>query len=328
MRNSIAILLAAAAFAIAPSLATAQDASHGLPSDDFFNRWGEIAGAALELQVAGVDLCETSTAHLPGLYVIPEASPSHPTIPAGTVASVHAGGPAELAGVRAGDQVVAINGEQAVRRRMMRTTSRIAELFEDAKQTSAPLQLELLRDGQPVSVTIQPVEACNVEVLYVQRALPIPQQPGVVVVTTAIDELTNDRNEMLLFLAPEIAGSMNGQSTRRRAAERTAGFLGNAVGFATGQDLGGVAQLGVGARFNKRQMLEADRVGLYLIARLGIDVQSAVDFWSAAYSASATNAVRSFFGGRPTLEERLENLTEVAEEINTKLEQGQPLALR
>jgi predicted Zn-dependent protease len=162
----------------------------------------------------------------------------------------------------------------------------------------------------------------------VQRALPIPQQPGVVVVTTAIDELTNDRNEMLLFLAPEIAGSMNGQSTRRRAAERTAGFLGNAVGFATGQDLGGVAQLGVGARFNKRQMLEADRVGLYLIARLGIDVQSSVDFWSAAYSASSTNAVRSFFGGRPTLEERLENLTEVAEEINTKLEQGQPLALR
>src|SRR5690606_17207215 len=134
--------------------------------------------------------------------------------------------------------------------------------------------------------------------------------------------------QRLAFLAPDLAYAM---SETRAANNKLRGLLSKGATFLDKAGVAGAGLLGTaafGSKFvlNVDQALAADRVSLFLLARLGVDVEQVPDFWRGIYQyAEGDTALDKHFGLRPGLTEREEAFQSAIAEINAKDEAGEPL---
>lgn len=183
------------------------------------------------------------------------------------VEAVVPGGPAERAGVRPGDGLLAVNGAALPTVPAAQTSSatrdRALELLA-APPPAAPLRLDLMRDGVRRTVTLQPRPACRAAFeLNITQGLAASSDGRVVQLGGALfDRFGPDG--IAVVAAHELAHVVLRHRARLEAAGVRWGLL---------------AEWGRNARLFRRTEGEADLLGLHLLRNAGYDPRIAVAFW-------------------------------------------------
>jgi membrane-associated protease RseP (regulator of RpoE activity) len=176
-----------------------------------------------------------------------------------TVVRVEPGGAAARAGVKAGDEILAVAG-QALAEAASRSSRSRQEGIEEAMARGAT-DVTVERASRPMTVHIAPEPGCPSEFLIGRsRGLRAASSNGTrVTISPEIIEFAASDDELAFVMAHEFAHNILGHN-RGTPATRV-----------SGEDRSG-------ARSRDREH-EADRWALYLVARAGYDPSVAPGFW-------------------------------------------------
>jgi len=234
----------------APGAAESDQLRRDLAGDAAQQTIAEITrldGVALRIRLAGAPVCAPHLSLILGAALGRE----HPSIHdvaydealglahSATVVTVLADTPADRAGLRAGDVILAVNG---------RAVAKPWQVYEELRKRREATDLRIRRGAEPATIRLEPVVGCGFEVEYVPdpslatgRALH-----GHAFVTAGFVRFVRSDDELAIVISHELAHRILDDETR-------AGFL--------------------------EHELDADRIGLYLAARAGYDVAVAPDLW-------------------------------------------------
>ena len=188
------------------------------------------------------------------------------------VLALAAGGPAERAGLRADDILLAFDGRPAAARRrpaasgsfaqMERILAALDEAFADGRATIA-----VRRGGARLAIAVAAEQGCATRFQLIpgrsaQRPRRRPLRPGHHRASPNMSPTMASWRRCSPTNSP-IMCSATGCGSTRRGVRR--GFLGN---------------FGRNARRIRETEIEADRLSVYLMERAGYDPQAAVRFWS------------------------------------------------
>jgi beta-barrel assembly-enhancing protease len=182
------------------------------------------------------------------------------------VTALAAGGPAEAAGLQAGDILLRLDGRPLARTEAgaRPSESAIAEMLRSIEEAFADRRatLEVSRRGHAVSVTVEAVESCS----SLFQAVPGDSRRArangrSVHVTAALVDYAADDAELAAILAHELAHNILRHRLRVEGVAR--GFLG--IGRNTGRI--------------RETEIEADRLSVYLMERAGYEAEGAIRFW-------------------------------------------------
>jgi len=231
-----------------------------------------------------------------------------------TVEAVVSGGPAEAAGVKARDAIVSLNGRnfnaQLPPLTDAQENGRITAIHDqvDAAFAAGPVTLGLLRDGQPISVTVTGTPACW---SFVEIGRGTGHQASAEGKVVTIDQgmLTEIQSEadLAFILGHELAH--NFLKTREQLD-------------ASGTSFGLFSAFGEnGARLRDSER-EADYWGVYMSSWAGYDPHSGANFWRR-HSRMDVNGLIAM--SHPSNGTRIRDLEAAAAEIEAKRAAGQPL---
>jgi hypothetical protein len=280
MRRLLPIALACASFwaaatpAAPPPRAPAEESLAAMRVLD-----QRVATIGHRLAVASLGLC-AERAWLPGLAVHdltqygadfrPAAIRAFGLHAGPAVLALAAGGPAERAGLRADDILLAFDGRPPPRAApgrggsfdlMERILAALDEAFADGRAT-----IEVRRGGARRVIEIAAEQGCATRFQLIPgRSLNARADGRYVQLSTAIAQYVADDDELAAILAHEFAHNVLGHRIRLNDARVQRGFLGN---------------FGRNARRIRETEIEADRLSVYLMERAGYDPQAAVRFWS------------------------------------------------
>ena len=240
---------------------------------------GQVATIGHRLAVAAADLCREHE-WLPG-FAIHDLSQYGEDYRAAAirafrldrgpgVLALAAGGPAERAGLRLDDILLAadgtpVGGAPAAEGRTFSQVERMLALL-DAAFVDGTADLDLLRGSDRLRLRVRAEQGCPTRF----QQIPSPELNAradgrYVQVTTAISQYVQDEQELAAVLAHEFAHNLLHHRERLDAARVSRGFLGN---------------FGRNARLIRETEAEADRLSVYLLDRAGYDPEAAVRFWS------------------------------------------------
>ena len=180
------------------------------------------------------------------------------------VEAVVPGGPAERAGIRPDDGLVAV-GDVGVTGGGSGTADRDRALdLLERGEPSAPIALRLRRADATRSVTVTPTPACRARFeLLLGRGSFAGSDGRVVHLGERYFERFRD-DEIAVIVAHELAHVILRHPERLTAA---------------GVDRGAFRELGRNGRLHRRTEIEADELGVHLLANAGYDPLSAARFW-------------------------------------------------
>jgi beta-barrel assembly-enhancing protease len=179
--------------------------------------------------------------------------------------------PADRAGLRGGDRIVAIGGSAiapspAPRGKASYKSVADAEAALAAALSSGGLTLQIERGGSTRTVSFVGDRGCPSRVQVVGGSKLNAHADGAYVeISTGMVGFTNSDDELAVVIAHEMAHNVLGHKQKLDADHVSRGLFG---GFGRN-----------GARIRATEN-EADRVGLYLMARAGYDITVAPAFWS------------------------------------------------
>ena len=194
------------------------------------------------------------------------------------VASVSPGGPAELAGLRRNDGIVAINSlptEQLPQPESgyLRETA----FFMMASQPAGePLKLRVRRDGELLDLTIRAPAACHSLVEIVTGDAPRALSDGRVIQIRHDFAASLSDDQLAVALAHELAHAA--LEHRRRKVDE-------------GIDNGTFAGVGANQRANRQAEIEADRLSVHILANAQYDPALAADFWRSEASSEVGGGI-------------------------------------
>lgn len=136
---------------------------------------------------------------------------------------------------------------------------------------------------------------------------------GKVAVYTGILPITKDDNGMAVVLGHEISHALAGHGNERISQAMMAQYGGSILGASnsSSQLLNIIKQAyPYGAqvvllKYGRNQELEADQMGLYLMAMAGYDPQQAVPFWQRMQAVSSSGGTPEFLSTHPGPENRI-----------------------
>lgn len=179
------------------------------------------------------------------------------------------GGPAERAGLRTNDILLAFDGQpvpQGVPARngsfaqMERILAALDAAFADGRAS-----LAVRRGAERLSIRVEAVRGCATRFQLIPGGRMNAQADGIYVqVTTALAQYATDEGELAAVLAHEFAHNVLGHRVRLNQAGVQRGLLAN---------------FGMNARRIRETEVEADRLSVWLMARAGYDPEAASRFW-------------------------------------------------
>lgn len=299
-------------------------------------RVDDIAG---RLFLANADLCPNARPRLgieaASIDDIPEAlQPAAAKIQGVsdrlTVIAVMGGSAADVAGVKAGDQILSIDGAptaggaKAAERFGRQAASALA-----ANPTTVTLVIQ--RGAERLSVPIAPLRMCAYGVdVDGSEELNAYADGENIVITRPMLRLASTEAELALVLAHELAHNARGHIDAKKKNANTAGMGGlilDVIGAAAGVDTGGAfteAAMRRGARVASPEFeTEADYVGMYMLARAGYPLADVETFWrKMAVEAPSAIFIRS---SHPATTDRYLTVAAARDEIEAKRAAGGPL---
>lgn len=244
-----------------------------------------------------------------------------------TAISVVENSPAARAGLVAGDEIIALNGE------LIPTWGTANWMWRKiAKNGTAPVQIDARRDGIDRAVTVTPVVGCSIPIEYrVDDTVNAYASDFSIVINSAFLALTRTDAELAMVIGHELAHSNLGHLDKTRWNT----FVGTAAGaaidigiYAGGVSTGGafrrqfgrLGALAYSASFER----EADYVGAYYTARAGYDTKGTEEIWrrmAFVHPHSILNART-----HPIAAARFVQIQKTTAEIESKKRRGLPLS--
>jgi hypothetical protein len=184
------------------------------------------------------------------------------------VEAVTAGSPAESAGVRPGDGLVAINGQPVAARAADSSVSSASRDAAERRLASLPpdrpIELSLVRAGKPLAATIRPESACRTRFEVSTQINTIAQSDGETIQIDADFLQRYDDDALAVIMAHELAHTVLRHRERLERAGVSKGLL---------------AEFGRNGRLNRRAEDEADILSVSLLRNAGFDPEIAPRFW-------------------------------------------------
>jgi membrane-associated protease RseP (regulator of RpoE activity) len=303
-----------------------------LSARDFHEKEVRLHNVATMILLANTGFCGERVAPTFGMRVFTSATKNalwRPAWDAATgagdsllVVSVAQGSPAEEAGVRVGDVVVAAQGQ---------TLGAGKEGFEQFRKAAArdknnlsPVNLILQRGGQTVSAQITPRMACNypASLEFNSEVNAYADGEKIVVYTGLMDFVRND-GELAMIVGHELAHNTMAHNEMKLGNAVLGGLVGLAITSITGVNVVGDMQQKGYHTFSQDFEHEADYVGLYYTTRAGFDIERQPELWrrmAVQHPAAITRG-----STHPPTAERFVALEADIKEILAKKTAGQPL---
>lgn len=236
---------------------------------------------------------------------------------------VQPGSPAEQAGIRAGDIPVSING-WAVPLGDKADEALNGKLAEWGK-TSTPLTIEIIRDNARQTLAITPVKTCAYQAQLSQDDVVNAFADGkVVVITKGMMRFAKDDSELALVIGHELAHN----AMKHMNAKQTNQLLGSIfdiVAAAYGINTQGGFGNAAGMAYSQEFEAEADYVGLYMIAKAGVNISDAPNFWRRMATDHPSGINENHASSHPSTPQRFLALESTVAEIQGKIANNQPL---
>ena len=228
--------------------------------------------------------------------------------------------PAQRAGLQVGDRLLTINGKTVpVGKKAAERTQKM--LKKSAEQDGAD-QLRILRGTQESSISIAaPRQLCASAVSLVNNDIVNAFADGrQVLLTSGMMRFAVTDKELAMVVSHEIAHNIMGHIEAQQTNEM-GGLLLDVVFISVGipTNFARLARQRNSADFEA----EADYVGLYLMARAGMEIDGAESFWRRMAVENPGSISHS--STHPATPQRYLAIGTAVEEIHGKLRRGEPL---
>ncbi|MGH7502581.1 MAG: M48 family metalloprotease [Longimicrobiales bacterium] len=244
------------------------------------------------------------------------------------VTSVIAGSAADRGGLRRGDRIIALDGDQLSGKRGAVADLRLA--FAAVARARGGARVEYERAAVRHSTVLEPDSGCAVGTIVTPEGGINAFADGRNIIFPWAMMRFADDTELRVVIGHEIAhNAMRHIEARKKNALFGAilGALGDVALASQGVNTGGqyAAEFAAaGARaYSQDFEREADYVGLYILARAGLPLENAPMLWR--HFAQIDPGSIAYASTHPTTAERFVRLEATAKEIERKRAAGQPL---
>lgn len=136
---------------------------------------------------------------------------------------------------------------------------------------------------------------------------------GKVAVFTGLFPVTQNKDQLATVMSHEIAHALAHHASERVARERKLEQARAAIGGTVGPELAGILAAGtrIGAlKYDRKQELEADHIGVFLMTFAGYDPDQAIVFWERMTQATHGGHVPAILSDHPSDAERIQKMRE------------------
>ncbi len=227
-------------------------------------------------------------------------------------------------GVRIGDRVVAINGQELPKGEDGLKKLRDPE-FTDAIGKAPELTVTVERPEGRATLRLQGEKACNYLVRFMlgDAVNAFADGKSIVVLRGMIRMARND-NELALVIGHELAHNAMGHIDKKKQNAGLGSFfdLLAAVRGVNTQGMFGKMAMGT---YSQDFEAEADYVGLYMLALTGVDIAEAPHFWRRMAAENPGSINSNHAASHPATSYRFLALEKTVREIAEKKRNNQPL---
>jgi Peptidase family M48/PDZ domain len=237
------------------------------------------------------------------------------------------GSPADKAGLKRGDKLISVNGFVIPNTKEAATElgKRAQEWFKKPDSVTTVYARKTSGAWQTAQASVTPVKACDFPAfLVMQESLNAYADGKAIAIFRGMLRFAND-NELSIVIGHELAHNFMGHieaSQRNNVLGTIAEIIAASRGIPTQGALGSAIALAYSPAFES----EADYVGLYVLARAGIDIKDAPKFWRRMAAANPGGiSQRGMIASHPATSARFVALEKTVQEIEAKRAAGQPL---
>ena len=238
------------------------------------------------------------------------------------IAWITPGLPAQRAGLEVGDILLAINGNKAPVGE--KADVRAAKMLGKYARKDSAADLRILRGTEELRVSIpKPKLICNFPVGFVNNNEVNAYADGrQVIVTSGMMRFAASEQELALVVSHELAHNLMRHINAKKTNAAGGLFLDFLfAGFGVNTS-GAFYQMGAES-YSADFEAEADYVGLYLMARAGVEIEGVGDFWRRMAVENPGSISHS--STHPVTPARYLAIGKAVEEIQGKLARGEPL---
>ena len=237
-----------------------------------------------------------------------------------TVLFVLPGSPADAGGLRPKDVVHSINGAAL-------TDADADKTINDALPPDRPISYVIARGAETISITVNPDKACWYGIgLDPQQVINAYADGRGILIARGMMGFARNDTELATVIAHEMAHNIMKHIDARRQNIGLGILADIAVLVLSRGQVGGSNFARAGAlAYSQAFEQEADYVGLYIMARAGLPIADAPNFWRRMATAHPANIKNSHAASHPSTAERMLSLSEAVKEIEAKVQANAPL---
>lgn len=230
--------------------------------------------------------------------------------------------PAARAGIQPGDELVSVDNYRISADRGMELR---LNAFLKKGDPRTPRRFTLLRNGRSVTTTVRPDTLCDYG-LGINGAGEVNAMADGdnVIVTKGMMRFAETDQELALVVAHELAHNTMKHIDAKRS-NATGGLILDVLAGAAGVNTQGLfSNIGASA-YSQDFESEADYVGMYIMARAGLPLRGAADFWRRMAAEHPASIASNHSASHPASAERFVSLEQTINEIQSKQARHQPL---
>ena len=245
-----------------------------------------------------------------------------------TIISVTRNSPADRGGLQAGDRLISIGGKKISSGRG--ANKKVRKLVDNLASAGESLEFVVFRPNgnETISSYLTPQQICNVEIVIVEDDSINAFTDGTnLYFNVGLIRFAESDWELQLVIAHELAHVIEGHIEKKMGNSLIGAVIDGLISGYSGTYSNTFSTIGATA-FSQEFEREADYVGLYIMANSGLDTAEAANFWrrfAAEVPAANYNATTSYLASHPSAAERFTNIEATHQEIQTKIQTGQPL---
>lgn len=238
-----------------------------------------------------------------------------------TIVLTTPGGPAEAAGLQAGDVITAVDGAPLAQG----AAGEVALVKALDASQGQPVRLAYLRHGTTLDTVVVPVNSCDFAVYYTDDDEVNAFSDGRrVVVQSGLVHFAESDDELAVVMAHELGHNVGRHyQTKRDNARR--GAIIDEILAAGGLNSHHRFERRAAMRYSQDFEFEADRVGLYFAALGSYDLAAAQRFWRRMSAEHTSDIEINYQGTHPSTPQRLVAIEKTIADIKARQALNLPL---